>query len=429
VGKDHSFDNFIDSLVFDAIGNGITRFDGIVLCLPGVYPSNVLGSLRRLAFANKIPAIILKDAQDLCSLKPKRHVDSLKEAYRDQTSKSLPIPHPLDYEWRFSKNTINYLLERCLIITEPVDIIGLLGVPSIFQRAREINYPRRMCLFDANSAVIECLGNLGPGNIVANCDLTKESMPKLKVKALVCDPPWYEEYMKSFIWSACQICAKEGHILISIPQIGTRPGIEEEWERSIDWAQKCGLFFTGIEPGVLSYLTPPFERNALKADGLYNVPSEWRRANLARFVRKNDYLPPRPQVPFDDKNWGEEIIQEVRIKFRQNNNTTMKFGNPSLETIIPGDILPSVSRLDKRRKLADVWTSGNRIFRCHDTNSLQNILQAISKGRAPEQLLSKRLKRPLTSSETNLTIKTSSQLINIVKQEREEYIICGGKTE
>lgn len=419
------FESYIDSLVFGAVGNGFMSFDKIVLCLPGVYPSSVLKSLQRLTALNKIPAVILKDTQEYISFKPKYHLETLKVNYREHTSMALPMPHILDYEWRFSKTTIDYLLERCLSITETIDIIGLLGVPSIVQRARELNYPRQLCLFDTNRAVIECLVNLGSGNSVAKCDLTKELMPKLKVKALVCDPPWYEEYMKSFIWSACQICAMEGRILISIPQIGTRPGIEEEWKRITDWAQKCGLFFEGIDQGVLSYLTPPFERNALKADGIYNVPREWRKANLAKFVRKSDCLPGRPQALFDDNCWGEVIIQEVRIKFRQYKNR-VKFGNPSLETIISGDILPSVSRLDKRRKLADVWTSGNRIFRCDDTNFLKIILQAISKGRSPKQMISERLNRPLNFSEYEIINKTSNQIKDIVEAERKEYILCNG---
>jgi hypothetical protein len=34
-----------------------------------------------------------------------------------------------------------------------------------------------------------------------------------------------------------------------------------------------------------------------------------------------------------------------------------------LVSLIEGDILPTVSRRDPRRRLAQVWTSGNRIFR------------------------------------------------------------------
>ena len=33
-----------------------------------------------------------------------------------------------------------------------------------------------------------------------------------------------------------------------------------------------------------------------------------------------------------------------------------------LRSIVPGDILPTVRRTDPRRKRADIWTSGNRIF-------------------------------------------------------------------
>jgi hypothetical protein len=48
-------------------------------------------------------------------------------------------------------------------------------------------------------------------------------------------------------------------------------------------------------------------------------------------------------------------------------------GQDGLVSLIEGDILPTVSRRDPRRRLADVWTSGNRIFR---TGNPQLVLEA-----------------------------------------------------
>jgi hypothetical protein len=45
----------------------------------------------------------------------------------------------------------------------------------------------------------------------------------------------------------------------------------------------------------------------------------------------------------------------------------------SLISLIEDDILPTVSRRDPRRRLAQVWTSGNRIFR---TENPQLLLEA-----------------------------------------------------
>lgn len=45
----------------------------------------------------------------------------------------------------------------------------------------------------------------------------------------------------------------------------------------------------------------------------------------------------------------------------------------SLFSLIDGDILPTVSRRDLRRRAAQIWTSGNRIF---GTDNPQLVLQA-----------------------------------------------------
>ncbi len=45
----------------------------------------------------------------------------------------------------------------------------------------------------------------------------------------------------------------------------------------------------------------------------------------------------------------------------------------NLISLVKGDILPTVSRRDPRRRQADVWTSGNRIFQ---TDNPRLVLEA-----------------------------------------------------
>jgi hypothetical protein len=91
----------------------------------------------------------------------------------------------------------------------------------------------------------------------------------------------------------------------------------------------------------------------------------------------------------------------VRVRIRQPNLSG--FADPSLVSVVPGDVLQSVSRRDSRRRLADVWTSGNRIFACQGRGVLQQILRAVAVGRSPYEAVALALERPLSSRKPSLS--------------------------
>jgi hypothetical protein len=223
-------------------------------------------------------------------------------------------------------------------------------------------------LLDANPAVTNCFLE---GTLEAQpfrCDVTNDLLPALKAALVILDPPWYEEHMHAFLWAASHLCIVGGHLLVSMPQIGTRPGITQEWVRIMDWAQQLGLFLMQVEPGALPYITPPFERNALQAAGLYAITEEWRRGDLAVFLHAHQTNVSRPRATHED-GWAEEVLLGMRIRIRPQHEEG--FQDPSLISSVRGDVLPSVSRRDQRRRFADVWTSGNRIFACQGRNVFQ----------------------------------------------------------
>lgn len=208
-----------------------------------------------------------------------------------------------------------------------------------------------------------------------------------------------------------------------MPPFGTRPGIEQEWIDTLDWAQKIGLTLIRLDKMALPYVTPLFELNVLKAEGLHTVPREWRCGNLALFSRSHQTEVPRPAVVLQEDEWIEEVLLGVRVRVRQPDLSS--FTNPSLVSIVPGDVLQSVSRRDPRRHLADVWTSGNRIFACHGRGVLQQILKAVAVGRSPYEAVAFALERPLSAKETELVCHTANQIINLVSTEQKENLLFG----
>jgi hypothetical protein len=229
------------------------------------------------------------------------------------------------------------------------------------------------------------------------------------------------EYLESFLWSASKFCAIKGYLLLSVPPDGTRPNVKQEWTKIMVLAKRLGFSLVNIEYGVLPYLTPPFEQNALRAENLHNIPKEWRCSNLALFIHEQETEISRPPKCSTDGSWTEEIFGGIRIRFSCRQDVA-DFRDPTLKTIVPGDILPSVSRLDERRKQADVWTSGNRIFRCRGPDLLQRILSALVLGLSAEKEITSHIGRKLSSVEAELVAKASEQIVSIIKAEYDEYM-------
>ncbi|MBF2067549.1 MAG: hypothetical protein IGS39_24495 [Calothrix sp. C42_A2020_038] len=410
------FEDSVDNWVLEALTRGVRTFDQLVASLPGVYPSLALNSLRRLASTKQISTSVLANAFKPAKPKPQLPSYSCHQI-------PLPIPHPLDYDWRFSDAAVKHLLKECAKVTQTDDTIVLLGTPSLLRMGIKEPYLRHLVLLEASQTITDSLAQAVPKAQVIRCDVMREPLPSLTASAVVLDPPWYLEHIQSFLWTACQLCLLGGHILISMPPVGTRPGMKEEWAKILDWAQQLGLTLVKLEQSALSYTTPPFELNVLRAEGLNAVSREWRHGDLAVFSRSHQTQIPRPTVPSLEDEWTEEVLLGVRIRVRQPN--ILDFADPSLISLVPGDVLQSVSRRDSRRQLADVWTSGNRIFACQGRGVLLQILRALSEGRSPYEAVAVCLKRPLNLNETKQVSHAANQIVNIVSTEQKENLLFG----
>jgi hypothetical protein len=83
-------------------------------------------------------------------------------------------------------------------------------------------------------------------------------------------------------------------------------------------------------------------------------------------------------------------------------------------------MLTSVSRRDPARAAADVWTSGNRIFRCRGTELFRIIVSAIGIGDDPEEMVAAELGRDLSREEASLVCLAAEQAVELVQLEEWE---------
>ena len=338
---------------------------------------------------------------------------------RSQLSvQGLPVPHPLDCDWRFTKGTADELLERLESLIGPDNSAALMGAPSVYVQAKNQRMENQLILLDRNETLAKSSG-LSPfskGDLC--CDLMHGAPNLPPVHAVLADPPWYIDDAVGFLRAASQICVCGATILLSYAPDGVRPGIPEERERIIAEAKNFGINFSGIDHLTLSYATPFFEHNALRASGFQQIASDWRSGDLLSFRKLECLYLHQSAVREDENAWAEVSVDGVRFKVRQKDGKS--FANPQLKKLVPGDVLPSVSRRDSRRHQVDIWTSGNRVYRCDGTHIFTIILHAIQASENPLTAVQHMMHDPLDDLQIRLVESSVLQVQQIVRTECRE---------
>ena len=206
-------------------------------------------------------------------------------------------------------------------------------------------------------------------------------------------------------------------ILLSVPPLGTRPGIKRDWDQIVSWARGIGLHLTDYHNAALTYVSPPFEQNAFVASGVPNCPFDWRRGDLAIFTcEAMDYIPRSIAFGPESRAWQEIVIGNVSVRIRP---APPSDGDDAiLKILIPGNVLHSVSRRDPLLNFVNVWTSGNRVFKTSQLSKLVSVLNAIVKREWPETSLSKYLEAQGLSE----TAEVANQLLDIFEIEEYELV-------
>ena len=359
------FDHLLDDWVAKAFAkNGNIGFAALLRLLPGCYPTDVVAALlrkieskegeRESVWANQV---VIEARQNSTTFSPQ----DLKW--------QRPTPHPLDYDWRFTPESAAVVSDMALDGVRSVGSVALLGTPSVHMLLKKKIGNHRAVLLDRYSTSENRPSSGWTG------DITVDDLPELKSTVVVLDPPWYPDHICSFLWAAAFVAAEGAQVICGVPDVGTRPGVEAEWVEIVRWAQLAGLSLEVLHRGMTEYLTPPFEANALKAAGIAHVPARWRRGSVAQFRRTGHIKTNRPQLN-ESCHWAEESIGPVRWRLLLG-DIRRPSAAPEITSILPGDILPSVSRRHPARQLARVWTSGNRVFHSENPYMLRRLLRML----------------------------------------------------
>jgi hypothetical protein len=383
----------------------------LLYSLPSIYPGLVFDTAKRLGLREMIDF----DAPSTGSTGNGKFVSE------SWSAGLLPTPHPVDAAWWFTDSTLDELSRRLLKTTSVSDKILLLGTPTLFHFMRPNVANRQIILVDRHPSKTSepwCSKSI-------TLDLLA-SQPKFSRPATVilADPPWYTIETQAFLLMARRNATENTRILLSVPPPGTRPGVQSEWNQIVGWAQGIGLRLTDYRHGALTYLSPPFEQNALYACGVPGCPLDWRRGDLAIFsCDEVGFVPPPRAFTAESLTWQEILIGNVSLRMRP---TPQIAGDDAiLKTLISGNVLHSVSRRDPLLKSVNIWTSGNRVFTCAQWSKLGHIFNALVNRECPEAYVRKELGADLNLNQISKITDIAKRLLDIV--EIEEYELADWK--
>lgn len=345
------FEHRVDVLVLDSIAREMSGFHELLRSLPGIFPSAVLASIRRLSKSHKIT----NQLRTAFEQEAKNRIES--HSY----DKSLPPPHPLNFEWRFTRDTALNLLQIAISDSRPGEDILLFGTPGVARVSLRAGVPNPLTFHGEDNAVTDILKHESrKANSQLRISTCGEELENNFADAVVIDPPWYQDYNLGMLKSASNACKLGGKIHLAMAPIGTNRSVFQQREIVLKLASELGLKLEVVRTNYLQYETPYFEANAMRAAGLAPIPV-WRNADLATFSKTAVGSHTNTPSCVSSSDWEEVTIGRMRLfvntKTRRENQTFNPF-----QRVHEGDVLPSVSRHDPRRKSANVWTSGNRIF-------------------------------------------------------------------
>ena len=324
----------------------------------------------------------------------------------------LKTPHPLDFEWRNSTASLNYLIGIVQELNNVNDNILFLGMPTLFATACLKDIPQKVTLVERNTQILKGLSSINTDENrfkIIDADIFKVKPKDIGTYyCVMMDPPWYTPHFFQFMWLAAQCVENGGIVGISLPPINTRPIIGEERILWYSFCQQQGLCLENLYSQKLHYAMPFFEFNAFRAAGIENILPFWRKGDLALFRKIENKIIERPPIEELKDSWIEREFETVRFRVNVKDDHEIN-SDIKIEHIIKGDILPTVSTRDERRKHANVWTSGNRIFRVNKPDKFVQILDNLVKNNPDNK-------------DNKITVDFIQYITDIEKKEHNDYL-------
>lgn len=368
--REQFFDE-IDEIVLEQVRE-YPDFYRLMKLRKGIHPVDIKNSVKRLYRKKKISGACYKKIMKSARERGKNAKES---------GNCLPVPHLLDYDWRFSANGIKVL---CALIKKNCDhrnsVIAFVGTPSLFKaffskRIHENQY----ILIDKNADKhIRYMERYTHNFSFIKQDIMNPQSVNIEADLVIMDPPWYLNYNKLFFRFAAHLVKPGGKIICVMPPKYTRKNIDEEIQNLKEYMVKLGLNTVNYYNNKVTYNTPPFERNVLKENGIFCMPPNWRTGDIL-ICRKTEIEDSTSPIKISEDKWEEIDFGIVRYKIKLKSDLQIRTFDLTIERPYKNDIYPSVKRSRvKGEEKINIWTSGNRVFYCKNISLLYYILLKLS---------------------------------------------------
>lgn len=295
-----------------------------------------------------------------------------KDIFSLQTNKSyhtrsisFPEPNPVDFEWRFTK-------ESSVAISKLIDAkglnVGCFGVPSVYYQLIK-NTKNKALLFDINPF----LKSKEIKDPVVTCDLNKDPLEGFRFDIIIMDPPWYIDSYLVWFKQAINNLKEGGRIYTTIIPALTRPNVEKDWSFLLNEFKdvlSLGKFKTNV-----TYETPFFELESFDTFGIGNI-GNWRNTELVEFQLIKQYV---YNIQFKSSdNWKRFKFgyKMVSIIVDNNDNSNIEIESPYEDGSFT---LKSVSNRDEARRKVNFITSRNKVLIIKGTRKVESFLNILGK--------------------------------------------------
>jgi hypothetical protein len=257
------------SVLLSKLETSPMEFGVLVANAEGAYPTDVMTVITALAADNEV-----SESNGLWFLRNQDQLQNKSPAevsVANGSESDLPEPHPLDFDWRFTEDTLA-CIERD-VNARNGGKGAILGAPTLYKYLMDLGAD--VTLYDKNAGVVEHLRNSGYSSL-NEVDLTRSLEFSPLFRWAIADPPWYTEHYEGFLSAASQLLLPAGKVFLSVLPRLTRASAAADRFRIIEVAKKIGFDLVDVKPGGLGYASPPFEIEALREEGL--EVGNWRKA-------------------------------------------------------------------------------------------------------------------------------------------------------
>jgi len=296
---------------------------------------------------------------------------------------SLPEPSPVYYQWWFSTSAYENLIRLLFSLSKPRAPIAFLGSGTLGAAFSWFS-TSRVTIFDIDESFLTSLiSHCVKTTHLVSYDASQEPPQAWKntFQLVFVDPPWSSSLLRTFLVRGTSFVSEGSKLVISFPQLLTRPSIA--WERAnlVKLAEKLGLSLELVLPGFTEYSVPLFEYNAYKHYGI-ELKKPWRRGDLFIFRKIGDATTNRSNLIEEMPIWEQYRRDKSRIFLKRDGRC--EDGPPLVEPLTGLESLTykSTSSRPAFWRSASLVSSRNCVAHAYGRKKLSILLREILNGKS-----------------------------------------------